>query len=567
MPRRPELDPALYTGQNALFSVSDKKEVVQFAGGLRELSWNIIASTGTRDAILAAGIDVTDTKDLTGGGAFLGHKVVTLSREVAAGLLADPTVKSDVKEMESEGIPFIHLLAQNSYPMREEIAKPDSTEASIRQNTDIGGPTMLREAAKGRRIIASSVSQYKKILEWLAAGRPDEENFVHELAAIAEFEAANYAMASAIHLGQGKYFARSGVKVADVAYGENGWQQAAIYREYGNTDPLAITELQQQKGAELSYNNIVDFERSFQTMTHIAASFEKNFGDHPAIAIAVKHGNACGVGVADNLPDAVKKMIEGDTRAIHGGVISINGEITEEIAHLLVRYAVDDGGSDRLLDAVACTSIVPEALDILSRKKLRVVTSEAWGNLGADSLDAAKRFRYIRGGMAVQDNYTHIHEFAADNMEFDGPELTIEQKRDLALAAAIGQTSNSNTITLVKDGKLIGNGIGQQDRVGAAQTALARTTVESPFLTLNHNEETIKLALVLDMNKIRGAAAYSDSFQPYEDSAEILVKAGIKSILTSKGGVRFEEVMKVYAKAGVAVATIPDKEGRGFYGH
>lgn len=559
----------LFEKRNALMSVYDKQGIVEFAAGLHQQSWNIIASGGTRAAIEAAKIPVIDTAELTGSGAFLNHKVVTLSQEIGAGLLADPNDESEVKEMAEKGIPFIHLLAQNSYPLLAEIAKADATDKSIRAQTDIGGPTMLREAAKGRRIIASSPTQYDAILKWIADGRPDEAAFVRELAAIAEFEAANYIMASAVHLGQGKYFATSGVKSADVAYGENRQQQAAIYKVTGDTDPLAITELAQQKGAELSYNNYVDLERAEQTLTHIAASFDKNFNDSPAIAIAVKHGNACGVGVADTMSDAVKKMIEGDTRAIHGGVLMINGEITTEIAQLLVRHAVKDDEPDRLLDAVACSSVVPEALDILSRKKLRVVTNPALARVGADSLDSQPRFRYLRGGIAVQDNYTHIHDLAGNdpNQEvvFSGRAISQSEKRDQALAAAIGQTSNSNTITFVKDGMLIGNGIGQQDRIGAAQVAAMRTTVQTA--TLQAVPNGFDMIVPIDTEKIAGAAVYSDSFQPFEDSAEFLVDLGIGSIITSRGALRDAQVLAVYEAADVAVTTIPDAKGRGFYGH
>src|SRR3989344_394807 len=187
--------------KNALISVYNKDGIVDFAGGLSEEGFQIYASGGTARKIGKAGIQVTDVAELVGGEAILGHRVVTLSREVHAGILADKTSPEQLAELERLGIPFIDLVCVDMYPLREAIADPNSTEASVIEQTDIGGPTMLRAAAKGRRIVLARADQRLAVLEWIKAGKPEEEEFLRELAAVAELEVAKYTLESALHLG------------------------------------------------------------------------------------------------------------------------------------------------------------------------------------------------------------------------------------------------------------------------------------------------------------------------------------------------------------------------------
>ncbi|MEK7153307.1 MAG: hypothetical protein AAB834_05135, partial [Patescibacteria group bacterium] len=200
----------------------------------------------------------------------------------------------------------------------------------------------------------------------------------------------------------------------------------------------------------------------------------------------------------------------------------------------------------------------------LSRKKLRVVVNPALATLNESSLDANRRVRPVRGGVLEQPNYTFVQDLSAEHMQQYG-KLTEQQKRDIILAWAVGSTSNSNTITLVKDGMLIGNGVGQQDRVGAGQLALSRTTIELPEI----RDEEAYLAMIsrLDRRKLAGAVAYSDSFFPFPDGPALLAKAGVKAILTSSGSLADERVVKTLTDAGVSVVMVPDKSGRGFYAH
>lgn len=549
----------------ALLSVYDKTGIAEFARGLSKLGWQIYASGGTAKAVQDAGISVTDVATLVGGDAILGHRVVTLSREISAGLLADKSSPDDLAEMSRLGLPVIDLVCVDMYPMEEAITKLGSTKADVVLQTDIGGPTMLRSAAKGRRIVLSHVSQRESVLRWLQDGRPDEEAFLDKLCARAEYEVARYVLTSARYLGGTDVTGLVARVSAPTKYGENPQQaEAAFYADNRvAADPLGLDQFKHVQGMERSFINMTDIDRLLQTVTHAAAGFEVNFGKVPFIAVGVKHGNACGAAVADTAVEAIQKMLTGDTRAIFGGVVMVNAPIDKEVAETLMHHAMK-GDRPRLLDGAIGSSVTDEALEILSRNKLRVVVNPALDSLGADSLDKSRRLRPVRGGTLEQPNYDFVLNLKADYMQAHG-EVSEQQKRDMILGWAVGATSNSNTISLVKNGQLIGNGVGQQDRVGAGQLALTRTTNEMPELT--EVGDIIHLTVKLDRSKLDGATAYSDSFFPFTDGPELLAKAGIKAILTSSGSVGDPEVIKTLTNTGVFVMMVPDKVGRGFYMH
>lgn len=537
----------LSTNNNALLSVYDKSGIAEFAKGLHELGWNIISSGGTAKVVAEAGVPVIDVAELVGGEAILGHRVVTLSREVHAGLLADTTKPEDLTELKSLKIPLIDLVAVDMYPLEEEIIRPDATPQSIIEKTDIGGPTMLRAGAKAQRIVLSRADQRQSVLEWLKAGRPDEAAFRAELCATAEYECARYILASAKYHGGIEVAGWVGRRIAPTKYGENPWQTpAGLYADNRvAVDPLGLDQFTHQKGWELSYINETDMHRLLQTITHIAAGYARNFGSIPAIAVGVKHGNACGAGVAKTALEAVEKMLAGDEIAIFGGVVMLNGPIDAEVAKALMEYHMPNG-QNRLLDGVVGSSVTPEAIEILSRAKLRIVTNPALAALNEASLETASILRNVRGGMLVQPNYTFVLDLAADYIEAHG-RVSDAQKRDLVLAWAIGSTSNSNTITIVKDGMLLGNGVGQQDRVGAAKLATSRATSRE--------------------HSLKNTCAYSDSFFPFPDGPLVLAEAGIRAIVTSSGSVKDPIVIEELAKHKVSVVLLPDKTGRGFFGH
>jgi phosphoribosylaminoimidazolecarboxamide formyltransferase/IMP cyclohydrolase len=486
---------------------------------------------------------------------------VTLSREISAGLLADKSSKDDLAEMEQLGLPIIDLVCVDMYPLEEAIAEG----SDVIEKTDIGGPTILRAAAKSRRIVLSHAEQRQPVLDWLKAGQPDEDSFLNDLAARAEYEVARYVMLSAQHLSGNKVASLVAKLDSPTKYGENPWQTpAGFYADNRvNADPLGLDQFEHVQGMEKSFVNMTDIDRLLQTVTHITAGFDKNFGKIPAVAVGVKHGNACGAGYADSAVEAVQKMLEGDTRAIFGGVIMLNGPITKEVAETLMHHAMG-GDKPRLLDGVIGSSVEETALELLSRNKLRVVVNPALADLNEKSFDSNRRLRPVRGGALEQPNYDFVIDFNADYMAVHG-DLSDQQKQDMILAWGIGSTSNSNTISLVKNGQLIGNGVGQQDRVGAAQLALTRTT--NAFPELEEQGDSILLKVSLDKSKLTDSVAYSDSFFPFPDGPELLAKTGVKAILTSSGSVGDEAVVKTLTDAGVSVAMLPDKTGRGFYMH
>ncbi len=534
---------------NALISVSDKTGIVEFAQGLAEQGWNIYASGGTAAKIGEAGVAVTDVKELVGGEAILGHRVVTLSREISAGILADKTKEQDMAELSDLGIPAIDLVCVDMYPLKKTIAAVDATEESVIDSTDIGGPTMLRAAAKGRRIVLSKAEQRQPVLDWLKAGRPDEVGYLKGLAATAELEVAKYTLESAKYLGGAAVVGFVGESETDLKYGENAWQAEAGLYTTETSDPLSLSQFEVRQGRELGYNNYADVDRLIQTVTHVAAGFEKNYKKVPAIAIGVKHGNACGAGVSEDPSEALQRMIDGDPRAIFGGSIMLNFTLDEELAEVLLRHS-DSSKAGRLLDIVVAADITPGALKILERKSGRpaILTNPALQELDQDSLDQAARFRYVRGGVLAQPNYTRVLDSKDQAILRNGiPNKHFTLDPSLILGWAIGSTSNSNTITLIKNNTLIGNGVGQQDRVSAAELAIKRAR------DAGHD--------------ISGAVAYSDSFFPFPDGAQVLADAGVKQIFASRSSAKDADVAEAMSKSGVIFFTLPDADIRGFYAH
>ena len=308
-------------------------------------------------------------------------------------------------------------------------------------------------------------------------------------------------------------------------------------------------------GSPMSYNNICDVDRMIQTMTHIGAGFEKNFGTVPNIAIGAKHGNACGVAIGGDEEEAVGKMLKGDLRAIFGGSVMLNFPVDEKIADELI-HKYSQEGQRRLLDIVAAPSFTPEAVEILSRKKgkCRLLANPAIEKVGLDSLDSTFRLRYVRGGFLTQPNYTFVP--TVDPLLVSPLAGGEGIRQDVVLAWAVGCTSNSNTITLVKDGQLVGNGVGQQDRVGAAKLAIFRADDAAKFSDPN-----------VEKADLENAAAYSDSFFPFPDAPEILIERGIKTIFSTSGSVNDEKIIDLCKNKGVNLILLPDKEARGFYQH
>ena len=532
--------------KTALISVYNKEGIVEFAKELAALGFDILASGGTAKVLTENKIEVKDVAALVGGGAILGHRVVTLSREVHAGLLARDNAE-DRKELEDLKIPFIDLVCVDLYPLQDEIAKEGSSLESVIDKTDIGGPTMLRSAAKGRRVVVCDVADRSRAIEWLKNGEPEKEKFISELVAKAEYIVADYTLASARYHSAGKIDGINGQEILTAKYGENGWQVPAGFYKADVKDDLSIANFKLIAGTPPSYNNLADVDRLLQTITHIAAAFDTNFSTVPKIAVGVKHGNPCGAAVNENPHQAIENMLSGDLRAIFGGVVMVNFTVDEAAAEILLSYQMPEG-QRRLLDGIIAPEFSAGAVEMLKRKgdKCRFLVNPALAGLNKSSIDSHNRFRYVRGGFLKQPNYSFVLDLAKAEINGNG-EMGEMQKSDVVLAWAVGSTSNSNTVTLVKSQMLIGNGVGQQDRVSCCELAIKRA------VSAGHDT--------------KDAAAYSDSFFPFIDGPQTLAAAGIKIIFATSGSVRDEDVKKFCSEQNISLIMLPDVLARGFFGH
>ena len=527
---------AVKKSRAALLSVYDKEGIVGFAQALVGHNFVIYASGGTAKCLAARGVAVTNVATLVGGEAILGHRVVTLSREIHAGLLARDCA-DDRAELERLGIPWIDLVCVDLYPLEAEIAKPGSTRELVIEQTDIGGPTMIRSGAKGGRIVVCDPKDRPKGIDWLNGGAR-ANGFVDELCAKGEFTIARSCLASAGYLSGGEFTGFSGKRVATCNYGENAGQAPAHLYSTGTPDPFALDKFVVIEGKPPSYNNWCDIDRLLQTATHIAEGCAINGDVGIAIAVGVKHGNSCGAAVGLDRAGVMRKMMAGDPLAIFGGLVMVNFEVDETLCQSLF---------GKMLDGIIAPAFTPGARGRLKRKKdkCRLVVNPALNGL-VGNLDQAPRFRYVRGGFLMQPNYMFVPNFGREEIVKYGT-ATRAQEYEMMLAWAIGSTSNSNTITLVKNNQLIGNGVGQQDRVGAANLAINRARRSGHSLS--------------------NAVAYSDSFFPFPDGPRTLIEAGITAIFTSSGSINDQATIDLCQEHDVALYMIPDQIGRGFFGH
>lgn len=561
--------------QTALVSVSDKAGIVPFCQGLVAEGVIIYSTGGTAKVLRAGEVPVTDVSELLRnslrtflerhgvdeekikvileetGGEFLGDRVKTLSREISAGLLARYTEK-DLAEIERIGVPSIDIVVVNYYPLTKTIATAGVTREQVIDGTDIGGPTMMRSGAKGRRILVPHPECYDEVLVWLRDGMPNADAFITEGVAEAEFGVAGYALASAEYHGAGTFAGLLGRKAGDLKYGENPYMKPADLYACETDDPLALHRFRLMDGGQLpSMVGVTDYDRLLQTITHIAAFFDVNGIGVPKIAVAVKHGNACGAAIGEDAQNVLKRCIEGDLISVSGGVIMTNFAIGAEEAEIirLHKFVPSPKAPKRIMDGVVAPTISEKAQDELERKdvgKCRCMVNPALAELSRHSLDAAPRFRQVRGGFIKQPNYTFVLDLNDPRVVIHG-ELTDADRANIGLGWALHATSNSNTIALVQRATLIGLGVAQQDRVGAAELAIRRARRG------NHD--------------LDGATATSDSFFPAPDGPQVLIKARTRTIFTSSGSVRDAETIDVCKEAGITLVMMPDKDCRGFYGH
>jgi phosphoribosylaminoimidazolecarboxamide formyltransferase/IMP cyclohydrolase len=524
----------------ALLSVYDKAGIVEFARDLLALGFDLISSGGTAKVLADAGVPVRDVADISGLQPILDHRVVTLVPQVHGGLLAKDT-EAHRLDLAKINAPWIDLVCVDLYPLEDAIRSGGTSEQVI-EKTDIGGPTLLSSAAKGRRIVICDPTDRSRVLAWLKDGEPDRNAFLNELAAKADGVIAGYRLASARFHSGGRIDGFVGTQTLECKYGENAWQAPAGLFSTGTDDPLAIDKFKLIAGTPPSYNNICDIDRALQTLSHMMGILPIAPANQMFCAVGVKHGNACGAGYSGtSKEDALHKMVKGDRRAIFGGSVMMNFPLDASLAETLLSAELLPGETRRLLDAIMAPSFSDEAVQMLQRKgdKCRFLANPS---LELAYIDRVPRFRYVRGGFLRQPNYV----FVPGSIVVEG-KPSKDALNDALMAWAVGSTSNSNTITLVKDGMLLGNAVGQQDRVGACKLAIQRARDAG--------------------HALQGAVAYSDSFFPFPDGPALLADAGIRTIFTSTGSVRDKETIALCEKRGVSLILVPDSQGRGFFGH
>lgn len=501
----------------ALISVSDKTGIVEFAAGLAKAGIEIISTGGTKRLLEQNGVPVIGISEVTGFPEILDGRVKTLHPAVHSGLLAVRDNSEHQRQLQELNLGYIDMVVVNLYPFAETIAKPDVTYEDAIENIDIGGPTMLRSAAKNHAYVTVVVdaADYETVLAEIKQSGDTTLEMRKRLAAKVFRHTAAYDALIADYLTRqvGEAFPEKYTvtyeKVQELRYGENPHQKAAFYRK-----PLAeagnITTAEQLHGKELSYNNINDANAALQ----IVKEFQE-----PAM-VAVKHMNPCGVGIGSTILEAYEKAYEADPVSIFGGIIAANREIDGETAKRM---------HEIFLEIVIAPSFTDEALEILTQKKnIRLLRL---GDVFTAEHAAASyhNITSIEGGMLVQDN---------DHLQLDPDSLQVvterapseEELKQLSFGWKVVKHVKSNAIVLVKDNMTIGVGAGQMNRVGAAGIAINQAG-----------------------EKARGSVLASDAFFPMSDTVELAAKAGITAIIQPGGSIKDQESIDAANKHGIAM--------------
>ena len=506
----------------ALISVSNKEGVIEFAQALVSLGYEIISTGGTHKTLEDAGVPVTGISELTGFPECLGGRVKTLHPAVHGGILAIRGDAGHMKQLEELGIGTIDVVAINLYPFKETILKKGVTLAEAIENIDIGGPAMLRSAAKnsGDVVVICNPSDYEEVIAELKTdgGVSSEKRYrlalkVFEHTAAYDAMIAEYLRAEkGITLPDNPTFTYE--KIQDLRYGENPHQKAAYYKEI-NAFQGALTAAKQLHGKELSFNNIND--------TNGALACLREF-DEPTV-VAVKHANPCGAGSGKTIAEAYRKAYEADPVSIFGGIIALNRDVDKETA---------DEISKIFAEIIIAPDFTAEALETLTQKQnLRLLKLPALCEKHA-SLDIKK----INGGILVQD---------MDDVLYDENELKVVTKKapaeselkDLKFAMKVVKHVKSNAIVIAKDGMTLGIGPGQTNRIGAAWIAVAGPD------PANAGEER--------REALAGAVMASDAFFPFEDCVLAASHAGVTAIIQPGGSVRDEESIRKCDELGIAM--------------
>ncbi|MDE1900789.1 MAG: bifunctional phosphoribosylaminoimidazolecarboxamide formyltransferase/IMP cyclohydrolase [Alphaproteobacteria bacterium] len=501
----------------ALISVSDKTGLIELARKLADRKIEILSTGGSAEKLRQAGIPVIEVGDYTGFPEMMDGRVKTLHPRIHGGILQRRDVKTHQDEAAKHNIPPIDLLIVNLYPFRETVAKGSDFEACV-ENIDIGGPAMVRSAAKNHAFVAivTDPSQYDDLAAEMAQHDGGTSlDFRKKLAAAAYAHTASYDSAIstwfAAQLGESypDILTLAAKKQQDLRYGENPHQSAAFYVT-DKTRPGIANAIQVQ-GKELSYNNLNDTDAAFELVSE--------FTDQPAVAI-IKHANPCGVATGADLLDAYKRAFACDTVSAFGGIIACNRPLTGPVARAITEI---------FSEVIIAPDMDDEAKEIVAGKKnLRVLLTRQMANPTLSE----KIVKSVAGGYLLQTR---------DNMVLNKADLKCvtkkqpseQEMRDMIFAFTVGKHVKSNTIVYAKNGATVGIGAGQMSRVDSARIAARKA-------------EDMKL----DMT---GCVAASDAFFPFADGLEALIAAGAVAVIQPGGSLRDADVIAAADKAGIAM--------------
>ncbi|MFU1768906.1 bifunctional phosphoribosylaminoimidazolecarboxamide formyltransferase/IMP cyclohydrolase [Mammaliicoccus sciuri] len=481
--------------KNAILSVSDKTNIEDFASKLIENDYKVFSTGGTKKALENAGIEVYSVSELTNFPEIMDGRVKTLHPGVHGGILANRSIPEHLTALKEQDIDLIDLVVVNLYPFKETVKKEDVTEDEAIENIDIGGPTMLRAAAKNFKFVTTVVdpSDYNEVIERIASDKLDED--YRKSLMVKVFKHTNdYDNAIVEFFGNTSETLR---------YGENPQQNATFVKT--SNEPNTLAGAKQLHGKALSFNNIKDADATL--------SLIKKF-EQPA-AVAVKHMNPCGVGVGATIEEAYDYAYEADSQSIFGGIVALNRPVTKELAEKL--HSI-------FLEVIIAPSYDADALEVLTAKKnIRLL------EIDMTETQDEQEFVSVSGGYLVQDkdNATLTRE---DMKVVTDVEPTEAQWKALELGWKVVRSVKSNAIVLANDHQTVGVGAGQMNRVGSAKIAIERA---------------------IEMNE--NVALASDGFFPMGDTVETAAKAGIKTIIQPGGSIKDQDSIDMANKYGISM--------------
>ena len=498
----------------ALISVSDKSGVVEFAKGLEALGWEILSTGGTYKVLKENGIKALEVSEYTKSPEMFDGRVKTLHPKIHGGILHRRDIKEHVEDAKKHDIGAIDLVCVNLYPFKATIKRTDDFDEII-ENIDIGGPAMVRSAAKNHAsvLILTDAKDYGLTLEKLQNNSVDLEFRrylmikAYEHTASYDSMIANY-MNDRFNGGFGASRFIAGKKVFDCRYGENPHQKGAVY-EY---DDFISKNFKVLKG-EASFNNMTDLNS--------AVMIASAFGNAPAVVIC-KHGNPCGFGVKENLLESYKAALKCDPISAFGGVVAINGKLTKELALAM---------KEVFTEVIIAASVEPEALEAYSdKKRTKIFSTESEFLLGSTE---SFNYKAIDGGFVFQERDKVSDDEVANAKLMSKKSANEAELNDLKIAWKIAALTKSNCVAYVKNGALVAIGMGMTSRVDAARAAVAKANDMGLDLT--------------------GCALASEAFFPFRDSIDIAAKVGVKNVIQPGGSIRDDEVIAACDEHGMSL--------------